>query len=297
MAPISIILVILSAAIHVGWNFLTKSSDNPKVFSLLKGATLMPLSLVALMIIPVRSVSYEIWAYIFFSGIIHAVYILALSSAYEVGDMSYVYPIARSAPAFVPIAAFLTLGETISIRGSLGIAIVVTGVFFLQVRGQFLSEPRKLMFSLKQKDSIWAFVTLGAVVTYTIIDKAAMVAMSRITEIKNGFHAPVFFILQYTVCYLLFGLYLGFRHELKIRPVLRKEWPLALIAAIGTMISYSLILHVMQTENVSYIVTLRQSSVLLAVLTGWKALKEPYGKYRLLVAFCMLFGFFLVATC
>jgi len=38
---------------------------------------------------------------------------------------------------------------------------------------------------------------------------------------------------------------------------------------LGTMASYSLILYVMCSENVSYIVTLRQASVFLAVLVGW----------------------------
>jgi uncharacterized membrane protein len=296
MTTASIILVFLSAAIHVGWNLLTKSSSNPKVFSLLKGLSLMPLYFLTLAVIPTAAISLEIWAYILISGVIHAVYILALSSAYETGDISFVYPIARSAPAFVPIAAFLILDETITVQGSLGIAIVVICVFLMQIRGEIRSETRQLMASLRQKDSRWAFITLGTVVTYTIIDKAAMVRMREIAELKAGLHAPVFFILQFGICYLLFGLYLAFRRQIDLRPVFRKEWPFALLAAFGTMASYSLILHVMQTETVSYIVTLRQSSVLIAVFTGWKALKEPYGKYRLIVAAFMIAGFFLVST-
>ena len=67
-------------------------------------------------------------------------------------------------------------------------------------------------------------------------------------------------------------------------------------AAIGTMASYSLILHVMQTEIVSYIVTLRQSSVLMAIVIGSIALKEPYGRHRFIAAIGMLLGFYLVAT-
>jgi uncharacterized membrane protein len=62
------------------------------------------------------------------------------------------------------------------------------------------------------------------------------------------------------------------------------------------MFSYSLILHVMKTEHLGYIVTLRQSSVLIAVLVGWLILKEKQGLSRLLIAGAMLAGFFLVAT-
>ena len=296
MAPTSIILVILSALIHVGWNYLTKSSSSPKLFSLLKGSLLTFLLLVLLPIIPFNSIPTDVWGLIVLSGIIHAIYVLALASAYEVGDMSFVYPIARSAPAFVPIAAFFIIGECISARGAAGIAIVVTGVFLMQFRGTDHSELRRLLFSLKQKDSLWAFITLVAVVSYTITDKAGMVAFSRVREITNGTHGPIFLLLENSLCYLLFGLYIFCRGELTVRTVWKKEWPYGVLAAFGTLISYSLILHVMQTETVSYIVTLRQSSVLFAVLTGWKALKEPFGRYRLFVAFFMLIGFFLVAT-
>ena len=48
--------------------------------------------------------------------------------------------------------------------------------------------------------------------------------------------------------------------------------------------------------RVSYIVALRQSSVLMAVLAGGIGLREPSGRWRFLGASVMLVGFYLVAT-
>jgi uncharacterized membrane protein len=296
MSPLAIILVLLSASIHVGWNLVTKSSASPLAFSLLKGSILMLLAVIILPVIPLGSISMDVWTYIAFSGVIHAVYILSLSTAYETGDMSYVYPIARSAPAFVPIAAFFALGETISLRGCLGIAIVVTCVLLIQLRGEASSELKRMWVSLKQRDSRWAFTTLGSVVAYTLVDKAGMVTFSAVTEITRGMHGPIFFMLETVVCYVLFWAYMICCHKLSIALIWRNEWPRAVAAAIGTMASYSLILHVMQTEIVSYIVTLRQSSVLMAIVIGSIALKEPHGRHRFIAAIGMLIGFFLVAT-
>ena len=296
MSPLAIILVLLSASIHVGWNLVTKSSVSPLAFSLLKGSILMLLTVIILPVIPLGSIPMDVWTYIAFSGVIHAVYILALSTAYETGDMSYVYPIARSAPAFVPIAAFFALGETISLRGCLGIAIVVICVLVIQLRGEASSELKRLWASIKQRDSRWAFTTLGSVVAYTLVDKAGMVALSRVAEITRGMHGPIYFMLQTVLCYLLFWVYMACFRKLSIGPIWRREWPRAVAAAIGTMASYSLILHVMQTEIVSYIVTLRQSSVLMAIVIGSIALKEPYGRHRFIAAVGMLIGFFLVTT-
>jgi uncharacterized membrane protein len=296
MSPLAIILVLLSALIHVGWNLVTKSSASPLAFSLLKGTILMLLAVFILPVIPLGSIPMDVWAYVAFSGVIHTVYILSLSTAYETGDMSYVYPIARSAPAFVPIAAFLVLGEMISLRGCLGIAIVVTCVLLIQLRGEASSELKRLLASLKQRDSRWAFTTLASVVAYTLVDKAGMVTFSGVTEITLGMHGPIFFMLETVVCYLLFWTYIVCWRKLSIGLIWKNEWPRAVAAAIGTMASYSLILHVMQTEIVSYIVTLRQSSVLMAIVIGSIALKEPYGRHRFIAAIGMLIGFFLVAT-
>jgi len=167
----------------------------------------------------------DVWTYIAFSGVIHAVYILSLSTAYETGDMAYVYPIARSAPAFVPIAAFLALGETISLRGCLGITMVVICVLFIQLREGAGSELKRLWVSLKQRDSRWAFTALGSVVAYTFVDKAGMVTMSGVTEITRGMHGPIFFMLETVVCFLLFWAYMICCHNLSIGPVWRNEWP------------------------------------------------------------------------
>jgi uncharacterized membrane protein len=296
MSQTAVTLVLLSAAIHVGWNYLTKSSESPRAFSLLKGTVMVGITVVALTRIPLSSIPAELWIFVLASGAIHAVYILALSTAYETGDISYVYPIARSAPALVPLAAFLVLGETISLRGGLGIAIVLGAVFVLQLRGEGQREMLRLWASIKRQDTRWAFVTLAAVVAYTLVDKAAMVSLRNVSQIRPGMHGPVFFMLQVTFCYVVFWTHFILKRDLNLRRVWKREWPRGVAAALGTMISYSLILHVMQTEAVSYIVTIRQASVLLAVIIGWLAMREPYGKRRLIASVAMLWGFYLVAT-
>ena len=296
MSQMAIFLVLLSASIHVGWNFLTKSSSSPKSFTLLTGIFAIGFFLVAVPFIPFGEISPAVWLYIALSGGIHTVYFVALSTAYEIGDISFVYPIARSSPAFVAIAAFFLLKETVSKQGVIGIGIVIGCIFLIQHRGKGRTGLKKIWYSVKQKDCIWAFITLAAVVAYTLVDKAGMIAFSRAKGIASGMRGPIYYLLQMTLCYLF---YLIFNRP-RIRPafgyILRHEWPKAAAAALGIMASYSLILHVMQTETVSYIVTLRQSSVLMAVLAGGIGLKEPYGRWRFFLASVMLVGFYLVAT-
>ena len=296
MTIASFLLVLLSAAIHVGWNYLTKTSDDPSVFSLLKGMTMGVIAIVGLSGLPLTSITSDIWGYVLASGVVHCIYILALSKAYETGDISYVYPIARSAPALVPVAAFLVIGEVLTPRGAAGIVTVVICVLALQFRGQTRSDWLKIKRFIVKKDFLWALVTLFAVVTYSLIDKAAMVTLSQDTTLAPAVRGPCFFMLQVGFCYLLFGIYLKIKGNLHLKATWNRQWTRIIAAAVGTMASYSLILHVLQTTPVSYVVSVRQSSVLLAVLVGWVQLKEVYGRYRFAISIIMVAGLYLVGT-
>ena len=296
MSLLSIILILISAALHVAWNYLTKTSQDQKAFSLIKGAMILTLALLVISFIPLKSISPAVWSFLVLSGIVHALYSLSLASAYQAGDMSYVYPIARSAPAFVPLIAFLIIGEQISWRGGLGISITVIAVWILQLRDNLTFEMRQLLRVLKKRDSMWAFVTLFSVIVYSIIDKQGMVAFNDVKDIKSWQQGPIYFLLEASISYIIFWTYAIFHLKLDVRPTLKKEWHLALIAAICTMVSYSMILYVMKTENISYIVTLRQCSVVFAVIIGWIMLKEKYGKRRLFASVLMFSGLYFVTT-
>lgn len=295
MSLTSIILVLLSASLHVGWNFLISSSSNPRVFPLIRGTAILGMSAIFLSRMPLHEIPSPVWFYVLLSGFVHALYVLSLSTAYVKGDISYVYPIARSAPAFVPIAGFFIFGETVSLQGGVGILVVVLCLFLLQLRGGDAKDSKHLFAFVRQRESVWAFAALATVVAYSLIDKAGMVAFSHVNKLRSSLHGPTYFLLEASLSNLIYGVYMASRREFGDRHVWKREWFRGILAAFATMSSYSLILHVMKTEHLGYIVTLRQSSVLIAVLVGWLVLREKQGLSRLLIAGAMLVGFFLVA--
>ena len=70
------------------------------------------------------------------SAILHALYFWTLSKAYEGGDLSLVYPIARgSMPLFVTLLAVLLIHEKLSVLGVSGITLVV---FLLSLIGLYV---------------------------------------------------------------------------------------------------------------------------------------------------------------
>ncbi len=293
MAASTILLILLSATIHVGWNLLVKSSGDPRAFSAVKGMIIAVIGIVVLPTVPLASLPGDLWFYAVLSGLIHAVYVLALSSAYRTGDVSVVYPIARSSPAFVAMAAYLMFAESISIRGALGIGLVAACIVLLHSRqGESDSEAR----SRQLVGVRWALLTLASVVAYSLVDKAAMVVFAQVDAVKPLLRGPVYFLIESVISFSLYALYIFWKSASSIRALGKDQLPKTILAAVGTLVSYSLILHVMQTEKVSYVVTLRQSSMLIAVLVGWLWLKEARGVFRLIVAAVMLLALSLVVT-
>lgn len=280
--------------IHVGWNTLLKSSDNPRTFALLKGTLLLLGAVVTLPWIPLNTIPSSIWPFVLASGIIHTAYIISLSSAYETGDISFVYPLARSSPALVPIAAYWLIGEQLSLAGAVGIGMVVFCILALQKRPH--EDGSTFLDILRRKDLIWSLLTLSTVVGYSIVDKAGMVRFADSNGMDPIWRGPVYFALENVICYTLFWLYTINRSMPEIRTTIRTEGISIAAAAVGTIVSYSLILHVLQTEVVSYVVTLRQSSVLIAVIAGTVFLREGQALYRITIVVIMVIGFYLVST-
>ena len=299
MAASAVALVLLSAAIHVGWNLLVKSSADPRAFSAVKGLPFLVLTVLVVAAVPLDDLSPVVWGCIAASGIVHAVYVVGLSSAYVEGDLSLVYPITRSSPALVPLAAFFLLDERIAPQAAGGIAVVVASILLLHGSGGSSdagSSGWRGLFTLRGfARNRYAFLTLASVVAYSLIDKAGMEAFRTSLAVEGSARAFVFFILVNGVSFALFWAWMGARGLSGVGHALRHEWKLALVASAGTLASYTLILHVFQTERVSYVVALRQSSVLVAVLVGWFWLGEPGGRSRLTAALALLSGLAMVA--
>jgi len=290
------LLVLLSAVLHVTWNSLAKGSESPVVFMGLKGAWLLAIALVALPSLGVSEVPASVWPAVVASGGLHALYALALARAYERGDISFVYPIARSAPAFVPLFAWLFLAEHVSAVGLAGILLVVGGVLMLQMRDGAVSFDT-LRRSLARADGRWAFVTLGCVVAYSLVDKSGMRSLAEeASGIASQLRGPLYFLLENTIAYALYLGVLLWRTPANARSVARTEWRSAAVGAVLTMASYSLILHVMQQEPLSYIVAVRQCSVVLAALYGWLWLREHQGRARLWLSVMIAAGVGLVVS-
>jgi uncharacterized membrane protein len=318
-------LVLFSALLHALWSLAIKGSRSPLGFNVLQ---LVPTAIAACALpwlVPLAELPGSIWALAAGTGVAHGLYFYWLSRALAAGQLSIVYPIARSAPAFVPLVAVPLLGEPVSAGGALGIAVVVAGMWAVQVEagaaagrvapgpldhrtgpldhrtGQVAPGPpdrptgwRRLLVA---PGAGWAWLTLAASVGYSLVDKMAMARLGELPWRGAVPPAIAWYLILCTSGMVVF-VPLALRH---VRPralaeQARHEWRTALLAAAVGLVGYGLILHALRTAPVSYVVAVRQASVLFAVALGVLRLRERPTRLRLVGALATVLGVALVAA-
>ncbi|KON30387.1 hypothetical protein AC480_01215 [miscellaneous Crenarchaeota group archaeon SMTZ1-55] len=283
MDPFAVLLILLSSVFHSMWNVLAKTSRDKYVFSwwmkLFEFILYLPLSIYLFATGAIQSAG---WAIVILSGIVHFAYWMLLMSSYTYADLSVVYPIARSAPVFVAVFAVLFLNEQLSTTGIIGILGVMGGVYLLTIEGaRFRSWSM-----LRNKGVLFAVLTALAVTTYSLIDKQGA-----------QFFPPILYVwLENAVSLIPLSVIIVHSKRNVIRPEWHQNKGIIIVSGFLGLLSYALIILVMQTFQVSYIVSIRQVSVVFGVILGGAILHERHLKKRLLASILIFIGLFLITT-
>ena len=211
------------------------------------------------------------------TGLVHVAYAEALVAAYQHGDFSTAYPIARGGGALLAaLGAVVLLDDHLPPAAWFAIGIAATGLFLLS-NG---STGRATGL---------AALTATCIASYTLIDSAG----SRSVEsgVAYGLAACASAGLGVTLANLL-------RPARRARlPQLLAGWRRHLVGGAATLTAYTMVLVAVRLAPVGYVTMLRESSVVIGPLLGWLVLHEPLGRSRVAPAGVVLTGLvLLVAT-
>lgn len=286
MSSLAIMLIILSAALHAIWNFLGKKGKDILVFFWWSLAfELLIFFPLFLYLLHNSAVNPNGWYIALASGILVSFYWVLLASSYKYGDLSLVYPIVRSDPIIVPILAVIFYRERLSPLGVIGILAVILGVYIIPMRSLDIRNFIKPFSHLKNKAIMFSGLAALTLSIHHIIAKAG----------TRFFSALVYVWLINFVAFLILTPYIAFS---KRRQFVRQEWRLNRLPAATTgiliMLSYSLIVFVMKFEKISYIMSMRQVSIVFGVMLGNMLLKERYGFVRFIASILIFLGVFCI---
>ncbi len=275
-------LLLAAAMMHTTWNLLVKRAKEKQVFiwcSLIAGIIIFsPVLLVS----PLSLIS--LWPYLLSSALVEAIYYITLIRAYENGDFSLVYPMARgAAPAFLLVWATFFLGERPRIFGIVGILLLVFGL--IVVGGKAWWTLRKAS-GLSKSALTLALGVACCISIYTAIDGAAVHQVSPLPYTVLVIALPTVFITPVVV--KRYG-------TDAILEEWRVNWIRIVLVGLFTLLAYILALKAYSITRVSYAGSVREISVVFAAFVGWRWLGENFGVIRLVGSIFIFVGILVIA--
>jgi drug/metabolite transporter (DMT)-like permease len=283
-------LVLVSAMMHAYWNFLVKRRGGSALFVALtkmaEVAVFAPAFAVALAItVPGRAVgAREVAILIGVGAALTLVNYIALARAYTHGHLSFVYPVSRGAGLlFLPPLGFLVFGERLDRVGWTALSLILAGLLMLQ-----LPEVRSRWREGRLPSKAIGFALLAglAAACYTVWDKRAI-------GILPGF---VYFYSYSVLVAVAYGAFMLRRHPASVIGAewRANRWAIVQVGVFNTG-AYLLVLTALRTSTSSYVIALRQLSIVFGVALGWWQLGERVDRVRAIALSLLLLGCGLVA--
>lgn len=287
MSTLAFCLILFSAIMHALWNLLVKRSRDKTIYiwwMFVVSASLFT-ALLPLLPGPFPVPSAYILALAAGGGLCFVLYHIANGQAYRSGDLSLVYPLSQTSALYVPLWGSLLLNEVISGRGMCGIALVVIGVWCVQLRKLSLHEALRPLRSLNEDAVRYALIAGFIYSIGAVIDKTGVTSYSPLYFT----YLLVIFMLVFMTLNLLRPRYRGrILAEWRINP------RLILIAGPVMMGSFLTFRYGLKLAPLSYAVPTRQVSILIGVVIGTLFLAEECGRIRLFAGCTILTGVILI---
>ncbi|MGJ7567789.1 EamA family transporter [Variovorax sp. GB1R11] len=265
-----VLLVLLAALLHAGWNALLRSgADRLWSMTIMCLAVALASATVALFLAPPARSS---WVFAALSAGLHVGYNLFLVRSYRVGDLGQTYPIARgTSPLLITMAASFFAGERVGTGALLGVALVSGGIVCMAFEGRRLAVP-----SLP-----YALGTGCFIAAYSVVDGIG-VRLSGAPMAYTAWMCALWGILMP----LMFCVLRGAGSLFTMRP----GFIAALIGGLVSLVAYGLVVYAMSRAPMGAVSAWRETSVVFATLIGYYFLGERLTARKLLACSVIAIG-------
>ncbi|SDY82807.1 Threonine/homoserine efflux transporter RhtA [Jannaschia faecimaris] len=268
-----VFMAVMGAAfLHAAWNGLIKSGASKvsgiAILTVVQGAIAVVIAQAHPLPTP------QVWPWLLASGAFHAGYKLFLAFAYEQGDLSRVYPIARgAAPMVVLLVSPLLLSDIMTTAEVAGVLLLGCGIAAMAAGSLRAREARRLVpYALGS-----ALMTAG----YTIVDgSGARVALTATQYVAWLFILDV----------VIFSPVITVLRGSDVWRASPRAWGIGAIAAALSYGAYAIAVWAMTVAPIALVGALRETSILFAVLIGWIVLGETVDRWKAVAAVVIVAG-------
>ncbi len=277
--PLAVALAVLaSAVLHASWNALAKSV--PDQLAGFVGIGLGSSALAILVALVAPAPARTAWPYLGASLMVHVGYQAMLLNSYRTGDLVQAYPVARgTAPVLVAVLALPAVGEGLNGPQIVGVVAVAGGLVGL-------ADLRRLRES-RSPALAFAFATALCIATYSILDGVGV----------RHSGTPVGYVSWLMAAEgLPIPLYAAAFHRGRLATTPPAIWARTALGGVMSLVAYGVVVWAQDRAPLAAVSALRETGVLVAVVIGAVALKEPLGRRRLLAAALVATGAALVTA-
>lgn len=243
----------------------------------------VPFLLVMVPFIEIPPLDFTFWLSTIAALPLDVIAVLLYIKAIKVSPLSLTIPFLALTPIFLIATSFIMLGELPDPSGMAGIALITIGAYLLNINSleKGILSPMKAI--VKEKGSL---LMIGVAFIYSITSNLGKIAVVH--------SSPLFFTVAYTTIFSIFFLPYVIFKERKIVTVIKARIPLFLL--IGFLFAIMSTVHFLAISliEVSYMISVKRTSLIFSVLYGWLVFKEENIRERLLGSIVMVIGVILI---
>jgi uncharacterized membrane protein len=267
--PLSAVALALGAAfLHAGWNVLLAGARDTRAST--AGLLVWGVVLLAVPALATGGVSSSAVPYIAASAVLELCYFVLLARAYDGGEVSVVYPVARgSAPVVVLVFSAIALREGVAAGAVAGVLLVASGVLLVGL-GVFPGQMARK--SAPPTRDVWFGLAIGAVIaSYTLVDSEGVERADPIAYLA----------LVVAPGALVYPFVTRTRPDVGVRTA---------VTAAATFGAFLMVLAAFRLAPAAPVAAVRESSVVIAALLAAVVLREPVDGRRLAGAVAVAAG-------
>lgn len=282
MPPGVFALVLFVAVLHVVWNAVLKTSgDTLRTASraLIVGVVVFaPVVLAGWWLSDRPAIPGDALMLGVVSGFLEAAYFICLAAAYQRGDLSVVYPIARgTAPILSVMLGIVVLGERLAPAGALGVVALLTGILLVQ-------QPWRMIAAVRRHRSAGGPLGAPGAAEYALLTGVTIAAYSAVDRVAVQSVEPWLYAgVVFPVCAVALLAWVRLIADRRATggpngaPRSPASWLRAGTAGVVSLAAYGLILLAYTLAPLTAVAPLRESSVVLASAWGAIRMREALG--------------------
>ncbi|HLF18826.1 MAG TPA: EamA family transporter [Candidatus Omnitrophota bacterium] len=244
----------------------------------------LPFYLVVFLKEPMPVIGPQFWKAVIVSTVILSVACVYYVKAIQVSDLSLCVPMLAFTPLFLLVTSPLLVNEFPTPIGLVGVVVIVIGSYILNIKDRAKGWLMPFKDLITQRGPRYMLIVAFLFSIGANMDKIGVVNSSPIVWI---------FTLNLSVCVIL--TFVMLKKSSNIFPQLKSQFGWLCLAGFynGAAILFQMV--AIQMTLVPYLIAVKRTSALMTVFYGLLILKEEGLKERLLGAFLMVLGVYLIA--